>query len=681
MTDLNFSSATNFGVGSHPYSVAVGDFNGDGKLDLVAANFNSNNVSVLLNNGTGGFTTTNFGVGIVPNSVAVGDFNGDGKLDIAATNYGDNTVSILLNTTNEKTAVTGNVLTNDTDANNDTLSVTKVNGVAASVGNQITLASGALLTLNSNGTYNYNPNGQFNSLAAGQTGSDSFTYTISDGKGGTSNATVNLTITGVNDPATISGTATAAVTEDATTPNLTATGSLSVTDVDTGENKFSTTVTSAAGNLGSLTITENGTYNYTVANSAVQYLGAFQTKTETFTVRSFDGTASQNISVTINGVNDAPVAINDTNTTNEKTAVTGNVLTNDTDVDTGDTLSVTKVNGIAASVGNQITLASGARLTLNSNGTYNYNPNGKFNSLAAGQTASDSFTYTISDGKGGTSNATVNLTITGVNDAPVAVNDTTTAFANTPLKIATSTLIANDTDVDSPKSALSITGVSGATNGTVSLNNNGTPTNFADDYIVFTPKNGFSGNASFTYTLSDGSLTSTANVQVVVGKNINGTSNNDNLSGTAGNDLINGLNSQDTLYGLGGNDRLDGGDGDDKLYGGDGNDTLIGGNGQDLLSGDAGDDVLYGGPGNDTLTGGLGSDTFVLGRGLGQDTITDFSLGQGDKIGLVDGLTFNQLSFSGNQIRVGGEVLAVLNGFNTNTLSAANFVSVSESWL
>ncbi|WP_322647924.1 FG-GAP-like repeat-containing protein [Nostoc sp. ChiVER01] len=93
----NFQPATNFSVGTSPFSVAVGDFNGDGKLDLAAANRDSNNVSVLLGNGSGSFATaTNFSVGNNPISVRVGDFNGDGKLDLAAANINGNNVSVLL---------------------------------------------------------------------------------------------------------------------------------------------------------------------------------------------------------------------------------------------------------------------------------------------------------------------------------------------------------------------------------------------------------------------------------------------------------------------------------------------------------------------------------------------------------------------------------------------------------
>jgi VCBS repeat-containing protein len=500
--------------------------------------------------------------------------------------------------------------------------------------------------------------------------------------------------------------------------------------------------------------------------------------------------------------NQPPVAVDDTVNTDENTAVTSNVLANDTDPNTGDILTVSAVNGNAANVGNQITLLSGALLTLNADGTFAYNPNGQFESLGVGATANDSFTYTISDGSltstatvnltingvndaptvanaianqttledgffsftipantfadvdagdsltytatlangnplptwlsfnantrtfsgtpddpnngtisikvtakdtnNASANTTFNLTVTPVNDAPVAGDDSASANQNTPLTLLAADLLANDTDVDS--STLSITAVSNAVNGTVSLNNSGN--------VVFTPNAGFTGNGSFNYTLSDGNGgTDVATVTVAVGVNLNGTNNNDNLNGTSGNDIINGLNAQDTisgnagddclvgdngddklyggtgndklyggngqdtLSGDAGNDRLEGDNGDDKLYGGDGNDSLIGGNGQDFLVGGAGNDFLDGDKGDDNLTGGTGSDIFVLEKAAGRETITDFSLGEGDKIGL-SGLSFSQLSFCGNQISLGNQTLAVLTGFNTTTLTQSNFVSV-----
>jgi hypothetical protein len=75
----------------------VGDFNGDGKPDLVTANQGNNTVSVLLAEGALGFQpAVNYAVGSFPNSVAVGDFNGDGKLDVVTANRSDNNVSVLL---------------------------------------------------------------------------------------------------------------------------------------------------------------------------------------------------------------------------------------------------------------------------------------------------------------------------------------------------------------------------------------------------------------------------------------------------------------------------------------------------------------------------------------------------------------------------------------------------------
>jgi uncharacterized protein (DUF2141 family) len=96
---VSFGAATNFAVGSNPDSVALGDVNGDGKLDLAVGNSGSNNVSILLGNGTGSFgAATNFAVGTDPRSVALGDVNGDGKLDLVVANNGSGNVSILLGT-------------------------------------------------------------------------------------------------------------------------------------------------------------------------------------------------------------------------------------------------------------------------------------------------------------------------------------------------------------------------------------------------------------------------------------------------------------------------------------------------------------------------------------------------------------------------------------------------------
>jgi hypothetical protein len=142
--------------------------------------------------------------------------------------------------------------------------------------------------------------------------------------------------------------------------------------------------------------------------------------------------------------------------------------------------------------------------------------------------------------------------------------------------------------------------------------------------------------------------------------------NRDNV--TFLNDLDNrvrGFNrSDDVINGQGGDDTLIGLSGDDILRGGEGNDTLRGGRG---------DDILRGGLGDDRLRGDQGSDLFVLATGEGTDTILDFRVGQ-DLIGLADGLTLGQLTFSGSDILVDNEMLASLRGIDATGLSDRNFV-------
>ena len=127
------------------------------------------------------------------------------------------------------------------------------------------------------------------------------------------------------------------------------------------------------------------------------------------------GSVAQTASVTINGVNDAPVAGNDVAATDEDTAININVLSNDNAIDMGDTLSVSVAG----------TSAQGASLSVNVDGTINYNPVGSaaLQALNTGQSVTDSFLYNVSDGHGGIAQATVNVTVAGDNDGPNASND------------------------------------------------------------------------------------------------------------------------------------------------------------------------------------------------------------------------------------------------------------------
>jgi len=362
--------------------------------------------------------------------------------------------------TNEDTQLVitaASLLTNDTDIDGDTLTVTSV---GSAVNGSVSLA-GSNIT--------FTPNANFNGPA-------SFTYTISDGNGGTDTATVNITVNPVNDvPVANDDTASTSENQPVVVSVLT-----NDTDVD-GNTLTVTSVTN--GTNGS--VTTNGTTVTYTPNANFSGSDSF-----TYTISDGNGgTDTATVNITVGGVNDAPDAVNDTRSTNEDTPLiiaAASLLTNDTDID-GDTLTVTSVG---SAVNGSVSLAAG---------NITFTPSANFIGPA-------SFTYTISDGNGGTDTATVNITVGGVNDAPDAVNDTRSTNEDTPLVITAASLTSNDSDIDGD--TLTVTSVGSAVNGSVSL---------AGGNITFTPSANFNGPASFTYTISDGNGgTDSATVNITV---------------------------------------------------------------------------------------------------------------------------------------------------------------------
>lgn len=191
-----------------------------------------------------------------------------------------------------------------------------------------------------------------------------------------------------------------------------------------------------------------------------------------------------------------PILSDDTFTSNEDTAfTTGNVLNNDTDPN-GDPIVITSID-TSDTVGQVID---------NGDGTFDYDPNGQFEFLAAGDTTTDTFSYTATDNISGSDTATVTVTIEGVNDAPTAVDDTASTNESTPLLLNEADLLSNDSDIDGD--TLTVESVSESVNGTVELD---------DDIIVFSPNSGFIGDASFNYSINDGNEgIDTATVTVAV---------------------------------------------------------------------------------------------------------------------------------------------------------------------
>ena len=454
-----------------------------------------------------------------------------GLLDLAPT-----AVNQSFTTAADTTLTTGNLLTNDTAPDNGTLSVANVtasNGSAVPLGTATTLPSGRLLTVNANGSFTYNPNGAFNSLTGSQTATDTFDYAVSDGNGGTSaSATVTITITAA---AATTSQAPVAVDDSFSTTEGTplTTGNVLTNDTDSnaGATLSVASVFNSSGTavpLGTatqlpsgalLTVNANGTFTYN-PNGAFDDVNAGDTATDTFQYTATDstGATSNQATVTISITAAQPVAINESFSTDAQTPLTtDNLLTNVTDTNPGATLSIATVttsNGGSVTLGSPSTLQSGAQLTVNSDGTFDYNPNGAFNSLAAGQTATDTFTYTVTDSRGATSanSGTVTITITGSQN-PVAVNDDFTTDAET--SITSGNLLTNDVDPNSG-APLSVNSVHDADGNAITL---GTATQLpsgalltvnSDGTFMYNPNGAFnslgpSGMATdtFTYTVKD----------------------------------------------------------------------------------------------------------------------------------------------------------------------------------
>ena len=130
------------------------------------------------------------------------------------------------------------------------------------------------------------------------------------------------------------------------------------------------------------------------------------------------GTVTQSFTWTV--TNPGPVAVDDTNTTDEETDAAGNVIVgSDSDADL-DTITVNEVNGFEMNVGSPIAGSSGGVFTVNDDGSYTFAPNSEFEDLGVGEQRDTTISYTITDSEGGTATATLTVTVAGVNDLPIS---------------------------------------------------------------------------------------------------------------------------------------------------------------------------------------------------------------------------------------------------------------------
>jgi VCBS repeat-containing protein len=363
-------------------------------------------------------------------------------------------------TTAEEAAVTVAVLGNDSDGDGDPLTIVGVGSPA----------NGTAIA-NADGTVTYTPAGNFS-------GANSFSYTVSDGLGGSATALVHVTVTAVNDAPVAADDA--ATTSEDTPVALAVLGN----DVD-GDSSALTPIVVSGPARGSLTIAA-GSITYT---PAADFNGI-----DRFTYTANDGTADSNVAtvtITVESVNDVPAVVSDSYSLDEDGMLhvgdTG-VLSNDSDAD-GDSLSATLVSGPAH-----------GGLMLNAEGSFIYTPDPDYS-------GADSFTYRVNDGAVDSAEATVALTITPVNDVPVAAADSYSTDEDTVLGVAAAGVLANDSDLDAD--TLQAVVVSGPSHGTLALLANGS--------FTYTPASNYNGPDSFTYKVNDGSADSGAvDVAIVI---------------------------------------------------------------------------------------------------------------------------------------------------------------------
>ncbi|MGI9518417.1 MAG: Ig-like domain-containing protein, partial [Pirellulaceae bacterium] len=321
-------------------------------------------------------------------------------------------------TTTESAALSGNVITDnngngvDSDPDGDSLSVAAIEGSPANVGVAVAGSAGGQFTINSDGSFSFDPGTDFETLPVGTSVTTTVTYTVSDGEGGTDTATVSVTVDGENDDPTATPVADQS-SQDSDVISLDVSSNFN--DIDGDTLSFS-----ATGLPPGLSIDPvSGVISGTIDSSA----SAGGPYSVMVTVDDGNGgTVSDTFSWDVS--NPGPTATNDTDSTDQDTVLSGDLLANDSDPD-GDALTVTEVGNLMGTsplnVGVPYAGTAGGLFTVNSDGTYTFDPNGDFDYLALGESVDTVITYEIEDADGAFDVATVVITVTGTNDDPAAV--------------------------------------------------------------------------------------------------------------------------------------------------------------------------------------------------------------------------------------------------------------------
>ncbi|WP_205298616.1 Ig-like domain-containing protein [Photobacterium alginatilyticum] len=445
----------------------------DPENDMVASS-----AAVVSQPGKGSVTITNGIATYTPNTNANGQDSFTYTVKDALLNTSSEaTVTVTITAVNDLPAA-GNL---STTVNEDTATEALVVRDAASdvedgkPTGDITLATeptiGSVTIDQAAGTLVYTPD-------LNEVGTDTFTYTITDSEGGVSEpATVTVNIGAVNDRP-IAGNDSVTTDED-----VAATLAILTNDSDIEDQSFT---------KANITLEDqgDGAGNYAKAEVTIQDDGSLAitpranengTFSFTYTLTDSEGLQSEPATVTVilTPVNDAPVAVGNTAELQEEGSFEVNVLGNDTDVDTNDRFDLTSVTVVQSPANGQVEVTSTGAIVYTANANY---------------FGDDTFTYTVKDAAGAVSNeATVTMTVTPVNDAPVATPQSQTLDEDTTL-----TLTLSGTDIEDDALVYSIT----------ESTSNGELEQLSENSWRYTPNTHFNGADSFKFKVNDGELDS-----------------------------------------------------------------------------------------------------------------------------------------------------------------------------
>lgn len=461
--------------------------------------------------------------GTIDHSASQGGVNGDYTVTVTATDPDGLTTSRTFTwyvanpaptaqpdtgSTDEVTRISagaGSLLGNDSDPDHDTLTVVGVgtgsNTPTGAVDVAIAGSTGGTFIVHADGSYSFDPGSDFIGLSQTQSRDTTVTYRISDGEGGFADATLTITVHGIDDAPVTTGTNPGPQhSTDSSSPVVTLNPDSYITDPNGDTLAYTVTGLPPGLSYDAGTHEITGTIDHDASQGGTA--GVYQvvvTGTDPYgksTTVGFDWTVT----------NPPPIAANDVDHTDQNTAITGaagKLLANDGDPD-GDPISVVDFTGAGGTVaaGGRVNGSNGGSFVVNADGSYRFDPGADFKALPAGVSATTSVTYRISDGEGGFASATLTVTVTGTDDASVPLPGAGAVVERDRPTVGGTLTV---TDIDSPTPTFT-PGTQSGNYGSLTVDANGDWT-YTLDHRADPLTQGQKATETFQVTLSDGNVT------------------------------------------------------------------------------------------------------------------------------------------------------------------------------